>query len=166
MTPSAKNRSLISIIVFLLITNIILIVFFLVLDRPGPRNQRGRNQNGLATMLQRDVHFSPGQINEYLDLRKQQLDSIHGFFDDLRKSKMEFYNQLYATRTSDSAIEQMAGVIAQRQKNLDLYMFHHFKMLRDICTPDQLPLFDSTLGRVIVRMTGRAGRGPRGPGRK
>ncbi|MDE3213972.1 MAG: hypothetical protein KGM98_12115 [Bacteroidota bacterium] len=153
-------------IVILLITNILLILFFVVLDKPAARSGRGRNPNGLATMLKNDVHFSPNQLGEYYDLRRRQLDSIHRMFDGLRASRMEFYDHLFTGHLSDSALEAQAGDLAQKQKTLDLYMFHHFMMLRDICTPEQLPLFDTTLRKVLVRMTGRIGHGPHNPNRR
>lgn len=160
MTPSSKNRSLIFIIVFLLVTNIALIWFFVVWNKTPSRITRVRNPGGLAGMLKNDVHFSENQMNEYFDLRKSQLDSIHRMFEDIRSSRMEFFDHLFNDHLSDSSLEQMAGAVALKQKALDVYMFHHFMMMRDICTPDQLPQFDTTLRRVLVRMTGRLGHGP------
>ena len=37
MDTATKNKSLISIIIFLLITNIAMLIFFLVLNKPGPK---------------------------------------------------------------------------------------------------------------------------------
>lgn len=157
MNPQTKNKSLISIIVFLLITNIVMVVFFLVLNKPAQRNFRSKDQNGMSGMLQKDVGFSNGQLNTYQTLRKAQLDSVHLLFDDVRKAKIDFYNLLYAPNVPDSALSMAADQIAVKQKTLDLHMFNHFKLVRSICTPDQLQKFDTTIKRIIVRMTGKTG---------
>jgi hypothetical protein len=158
MIPSSRNKSLISIIIFLLAANIFLVLFFVVFNKHTQRNVRFREQNGMAGMLQKDVHFSQDQLNKYLTLRKEQLDSVHHLFDDLREAKMNFYYLIYSPKVSDSTLQLAADLIAQKQITLDLYMFHHFRMVRDICTPDQLGTFDSTIKKVLVRMTGKPGR--------
>lgn len=158
MNPATKNRSLVSIIIFLLITNIAMLIFFLVMNNPAHKNSHARDQNGMSGMLQKEVGFSKDQLDTYQSLRKNQMDTVHALFDDLRKSKMDFYNLIYSSRVSDSSVNKAADVIAEKQKTLDLHMFNHFKIVRNICTPDQLPKFDSTIQKVFIRMTGRTGK--------
>ena len=157
MNPAAKNKSLVLIIIFLLIANIVMLIFFLVLNKPVQRNTHSKDQRGMSGMLQKEVGFSQDQVNAYQSLRQQQLDTVHAMFEQVRKAKIDFYEMIYTLQASDSAVNNAADVIAQRQKTLDLYMFNHFKMVRNICKPDQLPKFDSTIKKVIVRMTGKAG---------
>ena len=137
-----------------------MLVFFLVLNNPVQKNSRShdQNQNGMSGMLQKEVGFSKDQIDSYLSLRKSQLDTIHTSFDELRKSKMDFYHLIYSSQVSDSSVSRAADLIAERQKVLDLHMFHHFKMVRNICTPDQLQKFDSTIEKVFIRMTDKPGK--------
>lgn len=158
MNPATKNRSLVSIIIFLLITNIAMLIFFLVMKNPAQKNSHARDQNGMSGMLQKEVGFSKDQLDTYQSLRKNQMDTVHALFDDLRKSKMNFYNLIYSSQVSDSSVNNAADVIAEKQKTLDLHMFNHFKLVRNICTPDQLPKFDSTIQKVFIRMTGRGGK--------
>ena len=139
-----------------------MLVFFLVLSKPDPKNSHGRDQNGMSGMLQKEVGFTKEQLDTYQSLRKEQLDKIHPLFDDLRKAKTDFYNLIYTSQVSDSSVNKAADVIAEKQKTLDLQMFNHFKMIRNICTPDQLQKFDTTLKKVIIRMTGRSGKDGRG----
>ena len=137
-----------------------MLVFFLVLNKPVQKNSRShdQNQNGMSGMLQKEVGFSKDQVDSYLSLRKSQLDTIHTSFDELRKSKMDFYHLIYSSKVSDSSVDSAADLIAKRQKILDLHMFHHFKMVRNICTPDQLQKFDSTIEKVFIRMTDKPGK--------
>lgn len=158
MNPATKNKSLVSIIVFLLITNIAMLIFFLVMNNPKQKNFHIREQNGMSDMLQKEVGFSKDQLDTYQSLRKNQLDTLHELFDELRKSKMDFYNLIYSSQVSDTSVSKAADAIAGKQKLLDLHMFNHFKMVRNICTPDQLPKFDSTIQKVFIRMTGKTGK--------
>ena len=155
MNSLTKNKSLISIIIFLLITNIAMLVFFLVLNKPTQKDSHGRDQNGMSGMLQKEVGFSKDQLNAYQSLRKNHMDTVHALFDDLRKSKMDFYNLIYISQVPDSTLQRAADIIAEKQKMLDMHMFNHFKMIRNICSPDQLQKFDSTIQKVFIRMTGK-----------
>jgi Spy/CpxP family protein refolding chaperone len=134
-----------------------MLIFFLVLNNPVQKNVHQHDQNGMSDMLQKEVGFTKDQVNSYQALRKDELDTIHALFDQLRKSKMDFYNLIYASEVSDSSLNSAADLIANRQKALDIQMFNHFKMVRNICTPDQLQKFDSTIKKVFIRMTGKAG---------
>jgi protein CpxP len=158
MNSLAKNKALVSIIIFLLITNIAMLFFFLELNKPVQRNGHGRDQNGMSGMLQKDVGFTKVQLDSYQALRKEQFEKGHPLFDDLRKAKMDFYNLIYTAQVSDSSVNKAADLIAEKQEMLDLQMFKHLKMVRNICTPDQLQKFDSTIKKVLIRMTGRPGK--------
>ncbi|MEO8860835.1 MAG: hypothetical protein ABI358_05395 [Ginsengibacter sp.] len=158
MESTTKNKSLISIIIFLLITNIAMLIFFLALNNPAQKNLSTRDQNGMSGMLQKEVGFSKDQLDKYQSLRKEDLDSIHSLFDGLRKTKMSFYSLIYSSNVSDSSVKNAANLAAEKQKSLDLKMFTHFKMVRNICTPEQLEKFDSTIKKVFIRMTSRSGK--------
>jgi len=158
METLTKNRSLVTIIIFLLVTNIAMLVFFLMLDKTPQRLARGRDPNGMSTMLQKEVGFNADQLDAYQSLRKGQLDTVHTLFDEVRKTKMDFYSLIYSSQVPDSTLSAAADLIAEKQKVLDLYMFKHFKQVRTICAPGQLEKFDSAIKKVFLRMTGREGR--------
>jgi len=158
MDTVKKNKSLISIIIFLLITNLAMLIFFLVLNNQGQRNSHVHDPNGISGLLQKEVGFTKDQLDIYQSLRKDHFDKIHILFDELRKAKTDFYNLIYFTGTSDSSVNRAADLIAEKQKTLDLQMLNHFEMVRNICKPDQLQRFDSTIKKVITRMTARPGK--------
>lgn len=159
MNDTKKYKALVSIIIFLLITNFAMLLFFIILDKPADKRAKDRTENGMYNSLQQDVGFSKDQLDQYQSLRTIQRKNVRPLFDKVRQSKMDFYGLLYVQDVSDSAVAAEADSIAQTQKELDLQMFNHFKKIRNICTPDQLPKFDSTIKKVIIRMTGRPGKG-------
>jgi protein CpxP len=48
-----------------------------------------------------------------------------------------------------------ADVIGRQQAELDQFVVKHFKEVRTMCTPEQLPKYDSLLPLIIERMTTR-----------
>jgi len=135
-----------------------MLFFFLVLNNQGPRDMHQRDQNGISGLLQKEVGFTKEQLDRYQELRKNRSDKVHLLFEDLRKAKTDFYNLMSTAKVSDSSVVKAAELIAEKQKTLDLQMFNHFQMVRNICTPDQLQKFDTTIKKVIIRMTARPGK--------
>src|SRR6185312_5359590 len=153
MNNSAKIKSLVTIVIFLLITNIAMLIFFLALSKPADKRQRNSEPNGMYNSLQNDVGFDKDQLDQYQALRKEQREKVRPMFSGLRSSKKDFYNLMYSVN-SDSVINVYADSIGQRQKNLDMQMFRYFKSIRNICKPEQLPKFDSSITREIRWMVG------------
>ena len=156
----AKTRPLVIIIVFLLITNIGMLLFFIFSGSPAEKKGYSREQEskGMSNSLQNEVGFSADQLNRYQSLRKEQREIVKPLFGELRATKKEFYGLLYIDNVSDSLITADVDSIAQKQKNLDAQMFHYFKNVRNICMPNQTQKFDSVINKVLMRMVGRQGK--------
>jgi len=157
MNNNTKTKTLVTIIVFLLITNFAMLIFFIILGKPAQR-QRNHETNGMYNSLQNEVGFSKEQLAKYQALRKEQLQKVKPLFNEVRNAKKDFYNLIYSNNISDSLINADADSIAQKQKTLDMQMFLYFKNIRSICTPDQAEKFDSTLNKEVARMVGRPGK--------
>ena len=157
----SKTRSLVTIIIFLLITNVGMLLFFVFSSKPPVKKEPNREQGGgsMYNSLQKEVGFSTAQLDRYQVLRKEQREIVRPLFGELRAAKKNFYDLLYIGAVSDSLLIADADSIAQKQKKLDIQMFHYFKNIRNICTPDQLQKFDSTVNKVVIRMVGRSGKG-------
>ena len=156
-----KTRPLVITIIFLLITNVGMLLFFIFSSKPAVKKEPGRDQNSgsMYNSLQNEVGFSTGQLEQYQVLRKEQKDIVKPSFGELRTAKKNFYDLLYADAIPDSLVVADADSIAQKQKMLDIQMFRYFKSVRNLCTPGQLQKFDSTVNKVVIRMVGRSGKG-------
>lgn len=158
MNESTKTKSLITIIIFLLITNIAMLVFFIVLGKPIDKRQKSRETNGMYNSLQNEVGFSKGQLDKYQVLRKEQMEKVRPLFNEVRNAKKDFYGLIYSQNISDSLINADADSIAQKQKSLDMQMFGYFKNIRTICTSSQIQKFDSALKKEVARMVDKPAR--------
>jgi protein CpxP len=95
-------------------------------------------------------------------MRDQQMKAIKPMFDDMRKAKDSLFRMISNDNANDSSVNAVGDAIAQKQKEMDLRMYNHFKRIRSLCTPAQLPKYDS----VIQRMMRKMGKPRRDPDRK
>lgn len=158
MKVLTKTKSLVFIIILLIITNVVLMVFFVLNNQPHERKHNNHDKGGLYTTLQKDVGFSDAQLKQYQQLRKEQFQCLKPLFNQLRSSKENFYNLLYVENPSDSLVNTAADSIGHQQKLLDVQMLSYFRKIRKTCTPTQLPQFDATIKKTLLRMTGKSGR--------
>ncbi|MDF2381138.1 periplasmic heavy metal sensor [Nostoc ellipsosporum NOK] len=159
MNNASKNRTLLFIIAFLLLTNIAVVVYFLRQPDsknakdgtpPPPSGQPG-GRNGIATQLQKDVGFSDQQIAQYKDMKAAHWKIAKPLFDAMQKSKDSLYELVKLPVVDEALIQQRAENIAERQKALEIQGFRHFKEVRGLCTTEQLPRYDSLLKKIINR---------------
>ena len=125
-------------------------------DKPGLKRDRG----GLTDMLRADVGFNDDQVKQYKELKDAQWNTIRPMFDDMRKAKDSLYRLIGVANVSDSMVKAAASAIGEKQEELDLKAFEHFKKVRTLCTVEQQPKYDS----MIVRMFRKMGKQPRKPG--
>jgi Spy/CpxP family protein refolding chaperone len=154
MKSNKKYKALVIFIIFLVLIDIVLLIFFISNPSSSEKRIRSRDQNGMATVLEKEVDFSKSQIDQYLQLRSQQRTQGKPLFDSLRKSKENFYALLEQSSVADSIRNNFADRIAATQKQLDLQMFNYFQEVRKICTPQQLPQFDSVIKKTVIKMIG------------
>jgi Spy/CpxP family protein refolding chaperone len=152
-----KYRALIFIIIFLLATNIVMLILLMSQDPPN-KDEHDSGQSRLSVMLKNEVGFSETQLQQYQAFRNAQQQNVKPLFENIRKLKQNFYDQL-SREVSDSALNQSASQIGELQKQIDLQMFTYFKNIRNICTPAQLPKYDSAIQQVVTRMINKPSKG-------
>ena len=94
-------------------------------------------------------------MSAYQARRDKFWASVREQFDSIKNTKVAFYNLMYDPSVPDSVLQARADMIGEKQKNLDLFVVKHFKNIRTMCTPEQLPKYDSLLPPLIERMTAR-----------
>jgi periplasmic protein CpxP/Spy len=151
MNQLSRNKVLLTIIAILLITNIVMLVLFLKM-KPHTHEPK---KLGFTEKLKNQVGFSAQQMAVFEPKKKIFWTRVRERSVDIKKTKEDFYKFMYDPSVPDSVLEAKADVIGKQQKELDLFVIRHFKEIRTLCTPDQLPKFDSLLPPLIERMTAR-----------
>lgn len=157
---SSRNKVLLFLIGILLLTNIILVIFFVgKKEEPRPRGNRDRSA-WVRDFLKDSVGFNEQQLTKYDQLKQQNRENMRPLFEDLGNAKLKFYE--YVDKPgSDSAAQAAAALIGEKQKALDMAFFNHFRQVRSLCTPEQLPKYDSQVQRIIQKMVAPPHRGDR-----
>ena len=155
MKSSSRSRRLIFIIILLLLTNIALLAYFLsAKPKTDKSNAPARAGYGMAETLKREVGLDSQQVKELNRLREEHWKKMRPLFEELHRSKNDFYVLLKSPETPDPVIDSAASVIAEKQKAIDLQVFQHFRNSRLVCTPEQRPKYDSLVQILIKRMSG------------
>jgi periplasmic protein CpxP/Spy len=149
---TSKNKSLISIIIILLLTNIGVLGYFLWFKKPPQKNDNNR-QNWMMNALQKDVGFTAEQVAQYKQLNDDHWKRVKPMFEDMRKSKDSLFKLLSDESVNDSVINIKTEAIAQRQKAIDVQAFNNFKRIRALCsTQGQRVKYDSLIQRLMRKM--------------
>jgi periplasmic protein CpxP/Spy len=156
-----RNKTLLFIIAALLISNVVLLFLYL-----GNKNQArdGHDRRAMMTeQLQKEVGFNKDQLARFEQMREQHMQKTRTLFDTMRLARENLFNQMGRYPAGDSALQPLLNQIARQQQQLDLQVYSNFRELRTICTPEQLPRFDSVAKKMMVRMGGGGRRkGPPG----
>lgn len=150
MNQLSRNKILLSIISILLITNVVMLVLFLRIEKPEPPKKLGFTEK-----LKNEVGFTEQQMSVYVTRRDKFWASVRQQFDSIKDTKIQFYHLMYDPSVADSVLGSRADSIGIQQRNLDLFVVKHFKDIRKLCTHEQLPKYDSLLPALIDRMTAR-----------
>ena len=153
MNNITRNRILLAIIGALLLINLIVGLFFF--NHKCAEEQRGP---GFTERLKKEVGFTPEQMKIFEPKKKAFWERMHQRFEEMKRTKENFYYQLYDPSIPDSVIRSKAEAIGNEQKEIDLQVIKHFKDIRTLCTPEQLPKYDSLLPLIIKRMTASPGK--------
>lgn len=162
MSYLRNHKVLLLIISVLLLANIGLLYFF-VFNRPrGPHrmNEKEMKQRALER-VKNEVGLDDKQLALYDSLRTNQFNTMKPLFEELTKSKEDFFKLLSQQGVSDSVINQYVEMIGEKQEAIDMTTFHYFQSLKQICTPEQQAKMDSFIQQIVKRIiSGRRGPGP------
>ena len=152
MIKNSKNSKIFLVtIAILLISNIVLLSFFLQKKAPDRYAKRPDRKVYIAEFLKKEIGFNQQQLLQYDTLGDGQQKIMKGFFDNMRNKKKQQFQQLVAGNFTDTSISRLADESAATQKQMEVQMFNHIKSVRQLCSPDQLPRFDTSFFKVFNR---------------
>ena len=161
MSYLRNHKLLLLIISVLLIANIGLLYFF-VFNKPGrPHRPTDKEMHDQAVKkVKNEVGLNDEQAILYDSLRTTQFKNMKPLFQDLTKSKEEFFSLIYQQGVSDSVVNSYASRIGEKQIALDISTFHYFQSIKALCNEEQKPKMDSFIKQIVKRIINN---GPRRP---
>lgn len=142
---SSKNKILVFIIFLLLITNIAVVSYFLFFCKKPDKN---KGKGGFTSVLKREVGFDDAQIAAFNKLKSGNWGTAKEKMGEILTVKNAMYN-LSKLETPDSVVEKLADSIGHLQKQVEMSAYLHVKEVRKLCTPVQLPAYDSLMTKII-----------------
>jgi periplasmic protein CpxP/Spy len=155
MERLAKNKLLILLVGILLLANIIMLSFWLFKPKSQNHNNSGnKNSKGMVSgFLKKDLNFTDDQLKRFDTLRSAHFERIKPFYRELNNSKEVLFSQTYSS--DSSAIDSLASEIGKRQAEIDKNFLNHFRQIRELCTEEQKPAFDSLFPGLVKKMIHR-----------
>lgn len=154
MTYIKNNKVLVFIIGVLLLSNIAMLYFYLTKKNCEDNRPKDKPRTEfMVEKLKNEVGFTDSQIAQYREIRTKHKEIMKPMFDDIFNAKDSLYKLLVLPQTpSDSLVKHYLAEIGNKQEIIDQRIFNHFLTLKQLCTPDQVPRYDSTIQKVIKGM--------------
>lgn len=150
MNPS-RNKTLVAIIAVLLVSNIAVLLYFVVLKDNGRRPDNKR-RSPMTEFLQKEVGFTQQQLAVFDSLKQKHHTAIKPLGEELSRSRDTLYQLIGKPAVTDSAVQAAAANIGRKQALLELRLYDNFRQIRAICTEAQLPKFDSLAPSLVRKM--------------
>lgn len=157
---ASKNKILLLIIGILLVTNIIMLFFFVGKKEPGHKDFRAGRDAYLADFLHKEIGFNDSQLAQFTALNKQHRENVKSRMDSMRNEKEQLVKELGSHAFNDSSINLLATQSAEKQKLMEVQMLQYFKAIRNLCNKEQQPKFDSLFYKVIHKKRDRTNHQP------
>ena len=133
-------------------------------DREPPADARPAHTT--ESFLQTKIGFTDQQISQFNQLKDVHHNKLFPLFEDLRKTKDEFFLKVKDS-LSDASLDSLAAQIGEKQRTLDREVYETIREVRKICTPQQQVGFDSLLPKIAYKMAGHIRKGtPKEEGQK
>jgi Na+-transporting NADH:ubiquinone oxidoreductase subunit NqrC len=149
MNEQPKSKVLIIIIGILLIANLIMLSIFFI-GKPGKtKTARPDKQAYINSYLKNEIGFTDEQFARYDSLGNNHRTEARSQMNALSEQRKNIFKDLALRSFTDSAVDHAAALIAEQQKIFEIKVIRHIKDIRNICTPAQLPRFDTGFYKII-----------------
>ncbi len=168
-TGTRNNKALIFLVVILLLSNIGLLLYFLLWKKPDHKpGGPPKGEFSIVDYMKKEIGFNDEQTKQFQQLHESNRDSLKTIGDSIRSSKNALYKLMQQSPTAnDSAVSAAIRALSAYQQRMELTMFRHFQRVRAICNQDQQLKLDSMVVRMNNRPSGyRRGGPPRTEGEK
>jgi Spy/CpxP family protein refolding chaperone len=168
-TGTRNNKALIFLVVILLLSNIGLLLYFLLWKKPSHKpSGPPKGEFSIVDFMKKEIGFNDEQTKQFQQLHELNRDSLKTIGDSIRSSKNVLYKLMQqSSHASDSAVNAAIRTLSIYQQRMEVNMFRHFERVRAICNPEQQVKLDSMVVRMNNRVPGgRRGGSPRTEGEK
>jgi periplasmic protein CpxP/Spy len=151
-----RNKWLVLLVIFLLLVNIGLILFFTMFkDDKRRRGGPGDRSKYMVEMMTRELSLNPQQVTAVTALVEENSKKIQTLFGSLQNSKDSLYKNFGQSAMPDSLLAKHTATIGDHIQQLDSMQYRYFQKIRALCNENQQKKFDELLPRFTRRGPGR-----------
>ena len=157
-----RNHKLLLLIIGVLLVAHIGLLYYFVFNKPShpPKLTEQEMRDRAKEKVKNEVGLNTEQVAVYDSLRTNQFKIMKPYFEDITKSKEDFFSLIYQESVSDSALNAYASRIGEKQMALDLSTFRYFQSIKALCTEEQKPKMDSFIKQIVKRIINNGQRRP------
>lgn len=141
-----KNTILYVLIIILIIAN-----GFFLYNYLGHDNKKRDRQKDRTSFIVKKLGFEGEQIDSFKNFKDIHREKMGVLSDDIRMLKDDLFDKLSEDEVSESYIDSLTGLIAEKEKAKDKEVFAYFKKVRDLCRGEQKEKFDKILKDALHR---------------
>jgi protein CpxP len=139
-----KNKSLIIMVLALLLSNIVLLFFYLKKCKKGGRPQ-------MVEQMAKEIGFDNTQKDLFVKQRNEHMQQTKPLMDSVMQLKKEYITKLMQ-QPNDSTLQQYTTAISTLMFRMDALNFASLQESKKICTPQQMQAYDSIVKKIMLRM--------------
>jgi protein CpxP len=160
-----KNKFLTVVVAILVLLNVGVVAFVFFFFKPPLFPPSANARGARFRLIEEQLNLSDAQKTRFKELRLQEFGKMDSLAQRRFQAMRDLFGLLKAGNVSAEQIQQKASVIGEIETEQSASMFHHFRMLRAICTPEQQKEFDKIVVDAMMQARGtRGGMEPKGPG--
>ena len=137
-----KNKLLIPLIIGLIVSNGLLIGFFIT-----KKPQHPNKANPKEIVIQR-LQFDSNQIKDYNQLIDEHRKLTRNKEEELKSTKKKLF-QLLNNKTAPKSSDSLINILATTHAEIEKLHYQHFKEIRNLCNPDQLESYNELTTDLI-----------------
>lgn len=134
---------------------------------PFPAGGPGKH-NRVDRLMSEKLHFTPQQEDLMVNLKNEHHFQILEIQEEESKLHTELFGLLHSNNNDTAAKKAILDKLAANDTRKEEVTFEHFRQIRAILTPEQLPKFDELMeeiaSHIMSHHPGRRGGPPPPPG--
>ncbi|MCE1165993.1 MAG: hypothetical protein LWX07_11400 [Bacteroidetes bacterium] len=148
MDTSNKQKGLYIVIIVLLVINIATLGFMWYISLRGPRHDKGPMPLAPPpeVLFKEELKFNADQMKKMEAFRDEDFTATKKIHDEIRDLKKNI-SDIVKTGNDDEA-NKLAAQIGDKQKELEMLRYQHFKQIRGICDDVQKQKFDEMMKKI------------------
>ena len=143
MKAITSNKWVLLLVVFLVLTNLALVIFAF----SGSRQSSHKEQNDY---VKTQLHLSSEQDQLFKQEKEAYFKKMKPRWEEIGKLKDSLYLHLGDEAMPDSLVSYYTRQWSEKSRQSDSILFYHFRELRTHCTKEQQAIFDTLVPKMVI----------------